>query len=157
MLLLAPQENVNDLVWIAAHWKYLAVMLGVFALYGVLLNRLLFVPIARILETREAATRGAEKSVEEVKAEESRQVAAFEAALADARRAAAQEREQMKREALGAADALKETARAEAKAQLEMSRQALAAEVEMAERSLRGNAETLAGEMLSRVLRRKVA
>ncbi len=159
LLLLAAEhaENVNDLVWIATHWKYLVVMIAVFAIYGWLLNRLLFAPIARILETREAATRSAEKTVEEVRAEESRQVAAFEAALADARRAAAQEREQLKREAQGAADALKEKARGEAKSQLELARQALAAEVAMAEKGLRADAEKLAAEMLSRVLRRKVA
>ena len=92
-----------------------------------------------------------------VQAEEARQVAAFEAALADARRIGAQERERLKREALKAADEMKEKARAETKASLELARSALQAEAGMAQANLQQTASDLALKMLSTVLRRKVA
>jgi F0F1-type ATP synthase membrane subunit b/b' len=95
--------------------------------------------------------------VETVKAEEARQVAAFEAALADARRKGAQERERLKLEALKAADEMKAKARAETKAALEMARGALQAEAGMAQSNLHQTASELALKMLSTVLRRKVA
>ena len=159
ILLLSPDTapNVNDLGYIFQHWPFVAVMIGVFFVYGLLLNRVLFKPVMRVLETREQAIQGAEKAVETVKAEEARQTAAFEAALTEARRTAAAEREKMKNEALRAADALKEKTRAETRQQLDLSRAALAKEAEMAQAGLSAHAETLARELLSRALRRKVA
>ena len=159
ILLLSPDTapNVNDLGYIFQHWPFVAVMIGVFFVYGLLLNRVLFKPVMRVLETREQAIKGAEKAVETVKAEEARQTAAFEAALTEARRTAAAEREKMKNEALRAADALKEKTRAETRQQLDLSRAALTKEAEMAQAGLSAHAETLARELLSRALRRKVA
>lgn len=161
MLLMPAPLDPNNLGSIISNWpeslKMIGLMIALFAIYGFLLNKILFAPVSRILETREAAIKGAEKSVEDVRAEESRQTARFEAEMVEARRAAAQEREKLKAEAMRAADSMKEQARNEARAQLDMSRKALAAEIEMAQKNLRADAEKLAGEMLSRVLRRKVA
>jgi F-type H+-transporting ATPase subunit b len=159
MLLLSPDTapNVNDLGYIFHHWPFVAVMIAVFFVYGLLLDRVLFKPVMRVLETREQAIKGAEKVVENVKAEEARQTAAFESALTEARRTAAAEREKMKLEALRAADELKEKTRDETRKQLAMSRAALEKEAEMAQAGLSANAEVLARELLSRALRRKVA
>ena len=149
--------NVNDLNYIIAHWPHLLIMIGAFLVYGLLLNQVLFKPVTRILEAREQSVNSSAAAVESVKAEEARQVAAFEAALADARRKGAQERERLKLEALKAADEMKAQARAETKKALEMSRAALVAEAEMAGGKLHGQANELALQMLSTVLRRKVA
>ena len=149
--------NVNDLNYIIAHWPHLLIMIGAFLVYGLLLNQVLFKPVTRILEAREQSVNSSAAAVESVKAEEARQVAAFEAALADARRKGAEERERLKLEALKAADEMKAQARAETKKALEMSRAALVAEADMAGGKLHGQANELALHMLSTVLRRKVA
>lgn len=149
--------NVNDLNYIISHWPHLLIMIGAFLIYGLLLNQVLFKPVTRILEAREQSVKSSAAAVETVKAEEARQVAAFEAALADARRKGAEERERLKHEALKAADELKEKARAETKAALEMARGALTAEAGMAQDNLHKTASELALKMLSTVLRRKVA
>ncbi len=136
------------------NWALVAVNVAIFLLLVIPTNRLLLIPLVRILEERERRTQGARAEAEAGVAQASRARADLEGQLR-----AARERAQVRRAALAATAQdderrVLESARKDARAELDRVRDGVAAELEAARATLRSDAHALAREAAAKLLGR---
>lgn len=123
----------------------LAVLYG---LYSVIVHK----PLGRVLAERRSKTEGAiEKSRADIAAAEAR-TSEYEQKLREARAAVFRGQEARRKAALEARTAALNEAREKAKAQVEAAKAGIARDREAAQQGLRGEAESLAKEIIDRIL-----
>jgi F-type H+-transporting ATPase subunit b len=120
-------------------------------LYG-LYNAIVHKPLARVLQQRRSKTEGAiEKSHADIAAAEAR-TAEYEQRLREARATIFRAQEARRKVALEARSAAVNNARAKAHAQVQAAKAEIQKETEAAQGELQGQAQTLAIEIMRRVL-----
>ena len=128
-----------------------------FVILGLLLNKILFQPYLRLLDEREQKTTGAQHDSTELEHEGARLRAQYEEKIAQARSTAAIEREGILQVAREEREKILGQARQEAEQHLTRVRQEIAAALEVERRLAATEAATIAGEIASKVIGRKVA
>ena len=128
-----------------------------FIVLGLILNKILFQPYLRLLEERERRTIGAEHDAADLEHEGARLRAQYEEKIAQAQTAAYAAKDAILQEARQQREKILGQARAEAASKLEQARREIALALEKEKALAAAEAATVAGEMVSKVLGRKVA
>lgn len=126
-------------------------------LLTILLDRLLFKPILRVMGKREEATRSARDLAERSASEARAATAEFEQQTAVARTEIYRQMDEMRRTATNERTETLARTRAEAEAQIADASARLAAEAEEARRTLTTDAEALGTAVAERILGRKAS
>lgn len=137
--------------------KLLAVLVIVFALLIAPVNRLLVQPLLRVLDERHERIEGARARAGAVAQEAESVLSGYQAALDQARRAAAAERQRQLETARREEKATSGGAREAAEEQIERARGEIDAALVTARGTLRREAELLAREAAERILGRRLA
>lgn len=130
--------------------------LAIFIAMSLLATRFLFRPYLQMRDERAAGMEGARREAEALSAEADAKLADYEAKLAAARSRAASERQKIRTEAAEHQREVTEGARSKATAALEEAHARVLAETESARSQLLPRADALAGDMVARLLGRKV-
>lgn len=153
LLVASPAQAAGDLVLIPDP-RLLVALLVLFGLLIVPVNLLVFKPIFRILDEREARTTGTRKRAEKLERDAQEILDRYQAAL----QAVREESEVARRSALEHARGESQTetarARADSERETEGARSRVAAEFEAARNALRAQSKDLARQAASRVLGR---
>lgn len=128
-----------------------------FILLNAYLKRVLFRPMARILEERKKATEGVRELARRAFEAADRKSSEFEHALQLARAEIHQEHEALRRKWTEEQAELIAKARAEADKKLEQAKQEIGLEAERAQADLNTRVESLGEEIVSSLLRRRAA
>jgi F-type H+-transporting ATPase subunit b len=128
-----------------------------FIVLGLILNKILFQPYLRLLEERERRTIGAEHDSADLEHEGARLRAQYEEKIAQAQTAAYAAKDAILQEARQQREKILGQARAEAASKLEQARREIAVALEKEKALAAAETATVAGEMVSKVLGRKVA
>jgi F-type H+-transporting ATPase subunit b len=128
-----------------------------FIVLGLILNKILFQPYLRLLEERERRTIGAEHDSADLEHEGARLRAQYEEKIAQAQRVAYAAKDAILQEARQQREKILGQARAEAASKLEQARREIALALEKEKALAAAETATVAGEMVSKVLGRKVA
>jgi F-type H+-transporting ATPase subunit b len=128
-----------------------------FIVLGLILNKILFQPYLRLLEERERRTIGAEHDSADLEHEGARLRAQYEEKIAQAQTAAYAAKDAILQEARQEREKILGQARAEAASKLEQARREIALALEKEKALAAAETTTVAGEMVSKVLGRKVA
>jgi F-type H+-transporting ATPase subunit b len=128
-----------------------------FIVLGLILNKILFQPYLRLLEERERRTIGAEHDSADLEHEGARLRAQYEEKIAQAQTAAYAAKDAILQEARQQREKILGQARAEAASKLEQARREIALALEKEKALAAAETTTVAGEMVSKVLGRKVA
>ena len=128
-----------------------------FIVLGLILNKILFQPYLRLLEERERRTIGAEHDSADLEHEGARLRAQYEEKIAQAQTAAYAAKDAILQEARQQREKILGQARAEAASKLEQARREIALALEKEKTLAAAETATVAGEMVSKVLGRKVA
>jgi F-type H+-transporting ATPase subunit b len=128
-----------------------------FIVLGLILNKILFQPYLRLLEERERRTIGAEHDSADLEYEGARLRAQYEEKIAQAQTAAYAAKDAILQEARQQREKILGQARAEAASKLEQARREIALALEKEKALAAAETATVAGEMVSKVLGRKVA
>jgi F-type H+-transporting ATPase subunit b len=128
-----------------------------FVILGLLLNKILFQPYLRLLDEREQKTTGAQHDSTELEHEGARLRTQYEEKVAQAHATAAIEREGILRVTREEREKILGQARQEAEQHLTRVRQEIAAALEVDRRLAATEAATIAAEIASKVIGRKVA
>ena len=123
----------------------------------VLLDRLLFRPIQRVIQEREAASRSARELAERSAREAATATAEFEAKTAAARAEVYKQMDDVLRVARQARTELLAETRAQAEQEIAAASAQLQAEVDEARRRLRADADALGAAAAERILGRKAS
>jgi F-type H+-transporting ATPase subunit b len=126
-------------------------------LLTVILDRLLFKPILRVIAEREHAIRSARELAERSATEARAATAEFERKTADARGEIYRQMDEMRRAALAERTEIMARTRAEADAEIAAAGEKLQAEVEQARRMLTAEADKLGSAAAERILGRTSA
>lgn len=126
-------------------------------LLTVLLDRLLFKPVLRVMAQREDAIRSARELAERSASEARAAAAEFEQKTADARGEIYRQMDEMRRSALEERAQILAATRAEAEAEVARATTVLRAETEEARRRLSAEAEALGAAAAERILGRKAS
>ncbi len=126
-------------------------------LLTVLLDRLLFKPILRVMAEREGAIRSARDLAERSASEARAAAAEFEQRTAAARADIYRQMDEMRRTATAERTETLARTRAEAEAQIAEASSRLAAEADAARRALTADAEALGAAAAERILGRKAS
>jgi len=126
-------------------------------LLTVILDRLLFKPILRVIAEREHAIRSARELAERSAAEARAAAAEFERRTADARGEIYRQMDEMRRAALAERTEIMARTRAEADAEIAAAGEKLQVEVEQARRMLTAEADKLGSAAAERILGRNAA
>jgi F-type H+-transporting ATPase subunit b len=136
--------------------KTFLVQMAVFALLVVVLKPLLFDPVLKIFEQREARTEGAKAAAREMQERAGELLRRYERELERVARVAAEERERLRTETTRLEAEILNEARTMALEMVAQGRRKLEAEVNAIQFSLGQQSEMLAREIASRVLGREV-
>ena len=128
-----------------------------FVALWLILNKILFQPYLQLLEERERRTIGAEHDSADLEHEGARLRAQYEEKIAQAQTAAYAAKDAILQEARQQREKILGQARAEAASKLEQARREIALALEKEKALAAVEAATVAGEMVSKVLGRKVA
>ena len=128
-----------------------------FIVLGLILNKILFQPYLRLLEERERRTIGAEHDSADLEHEGARLRAQYEEKIAQAQTAAYAAKDAILQEARQQREKILGQARAEAASKLEQARREIALALEKEKALAAAEAAAVAGEMVNKVLGRKVA
>jgi F-type H+-transporting ATPase subunit b len=128
-----------------------------FIVLGLILNKILFQPYLRLLEERERRTIGAEHDSADLEHEGARLRAQYEEKIAQAQTAAYAAKDAILQEARQQREKILGQARAEAASKLEQARREIALALEKEKALAAAETTTVAGEMVIKVLGRKVA
>ena len=126
-------------------------------LLTVIVDRLLFKPILRVIQQREDAIRSARELAERSATEARAAAAEFEQKTMAARAETYRQMDEMRRAALAERTEAMARTRAEADAQVTAASERLKAEAEEAKRRLEVDADALGGAVAERILGRKVS
>jgi F-type H+-transporting ATPase subunit b len=119
-------------------------------------NKLLFHPIFRVLDERDARIEGGRKRADQISAEAEATLGRYRRAVRSAREEAENDRKQMLEEARREQAQLTGSVRSEAEAQINRAREEIAVALQDARSLLRAQAEELAREAATRVLGRSL-
>ena len=128
-----------------------------FVALWLILNKILFQPYLQLLEERERRTTGAEHDSADLEHEGARLRAQYEEKIAQAQTAAYAAKDAILQEARQQREKILGQARAEAASKLEQTRREISLALEKEKALAAAEATTVAGEMVSKVLGRKVA
>jgi F-type H+-transporting ATPase subunit b len=128
-----------------------------FVALWLILNKILFQPYLQLLEERERRTIGAEHDSADLEHEGARLRAQYEEKIAQAQTAAYAAKDAILQEARQQREKILGQARAEAASKLEQARHEISLALEREKALAAAEAATVAGEMVSKVLGRKVA
>jgi len=128
-----------------------------FVALWLILNKILFQPYLQLLEERERRTIGAEHDSADLEHEGARLRAQYEEKIAQAQTAAYAAKDAILQEARQQREKILGQARAEAASKLEQARREIALALEKEKALAAAETATVAGEMVSKVLGRKVA
>ena len=128
-----------------------------FVALWLILNKILFQPYLRLLEERERRTIGAEHDSADLEHEGARLRAQYEEKIAQAQSAAYAAKDAILQEARQQREKILGEARAAAASKLEQARREISLALEKEKALAAAEAATVAGEMVSKVLGRKVA
>ena len=128
-----------------------------FVALWLILNKILFQPYLQLLEERERRTIGAEHDSADLEHEGARLRAQYEEKIAQAQTAAYAAKDAILQEARQQREKILGQARAEAASKLEQTRREISLALEKEKALAAAEAATVAGEMVSKVLGRKVA
>lgn len=128
-----------------------------FVALWLILNKILFQPYLQLLEERERRTIGAEHDSADLEHEGARLRAQYEEKIAQAQTAAYAAKDAILQEARQQREKIFGQARAEAASKLEQARREISLALEREKALAAAEAATVAGEMVSKVLGRKVA
>jgi F-type H+-transporting ATPase subunit b len=128
-----------------------------FVALWLILNKILFQPYLQLLEERERRTIGAEHDSADLEHEGARLRAQYEEKIAQAQTAAYAAKDAILQEARQQREKILGQARAEAASKLEQARREISLALEREKALAAAEAATVAGEMVSKVLGRKVA
>ncbi len=131
-------------------------IIGFFVLL-IILNRLLFKPLLKVMEERERHTGGTVKEAEEIEKEIKEGLAAYEKKLLEARVKGGEVRQKLKEEALAEEKKLLEAAGAEASKELSLMRDKITAEKDSAITKLTAETKSISREIAGRLIERKLA
>lgn len=126
-------------------------------LLTVILDRLLFKPILRVMGQREEAIRSARELAERSAAQAAQASQEFEKRTAEARSELYRQMDEMRRAATDERAAILARTRAEAEAQIAEASARLAADAEEARRKLSAEADALGAAVAERILGRKAS
>jgi F-type H+-transporting ATPase subunit b len=127
-----------------------------FVILWLILNKVLFQPYLKLLDERERRTTGAQHDSTELEHESARLRAQYEEKIAQARSLAAAERERILQTAREEREKILGEARQEAEQTLAARRKEIATALEVERRLAAAEATTIAQEIASKVLGRKV-
>lgn len=130
------------------------VQLGVFLLFFLIMNFLVFRPLGRVLDGRRSATEGAEEEAEAARAEASELVAEYDARLGAAVREASELRSDLRREAQQEANVALAEARAKHTATVASEVQAAQGAFEATRASVPAASKELGAAIAKRLLDR---
>lgn len=128
-----------------------------FVALWLILNKILFQPYLRLLEERERRTIGAEHDSADLEHEGARLRAQYEEKIAQAQTAAYAAKDAILQEARQQREKILGEARAAAASKLEQARREISLALEKEKALAAAEAAAVAGEMVSKVLGRKVA
>lgn len=128
-----------------------------FVALWLILNKILFQPYLRLLEERERRTTGAEHDSADLEHEGARLRAQYEEKIAQAQTAAYAAKDAILQEARQQREKILGEARAAAASKLEQARREISLALEKEKALAAAEAAAVAGEMVSKVLGRKVA
>jgi F-type H+-transporting ATPase subunit b len=131
-------------------------LIALFVLLVFPVNKLLFHPIFRVLDERDARIAGARKRADEVGAEAEATLGRYRSAVRSAREEAEGGRKQVLEEARREQAQLTGSVRSEAEAEINRAREAVAGALDDARSQLREQAQELAREAATRVLGRSL-
>jgi F-type H+-transporting ATPase subunit b len=123
----------------------------------IILDRLLFRPIQRVIQAREEAARSARELAERSAREAAAATAEFESRTAAARAEVYRQMDEVRRSALQARSEMISETRAQAEREVAAAASQLQAEAEEARRRLAADAETLGAQAAERILGRKAS
>ena len=126
-------------------------------LLTVVLDRLLFKPLLRVMAERQRAIASARELAERAASEARRASEEFDRKTAEARGELYRQMDEMRRTALDERAAIMTRTRAEAEAEIAAASATLQAEAEEARRRLSADAETLGAAVAERILGRKAS
>lgn len=133
------------------------VQFGIFVVMALASTQLLFKPYLRMREARDAGMDGARKDAENLSAEADAKLADYETKLASARARAQEERRTIRADAAEHLQTITTEAREAAQAAMEAATSKVRSETEKARAELMPKADTLASEIVSKLLGRSVA
>ena len=128
-----------------------------FVVLWLILDKILFQPYLRLLEERERKTTGAQHDSADLEQEGARLRAQYQEKIAQAQTAGYAAKDAILRDARQQREKILAAARQEAKQTLERVRGEIASAMEREKRLAAAEAATVAGEMVSKVLGRRVA
>jgi F-type H+-transporting ATPase subunit b len=128
-----------------------------FVILWLILNKVLFQPYLKLLDERESKTTGAQHDSAELEHEGARLRAQYEEKIGQAQSVAAVERERILQGAREEREKILAKARQEAGQTLSLRRQEIATALEAERRLAAAEAATIAAEIASKVLGRRVA
>lgn len=131
-------------------------IIGFFVLL-IILNRLLFKPLLKVMEERERQTGGTVEKAEEIEKEVKEGLAAYEKKLLEARVKGGEVRQKLKEEALAVEKKLLEAAGTEASTELSLMRDKITAEKSSAITKLRAETKSISRDIAARLIERKLA
>lgn len=154
LLASAAQASEGGLVLVPEFTGKFPMLLVLFVLLVIPANALLYKPIFRVLDAREARTVGTRKRAEKIMSDADDTLAHYERALREVREEAESDRKGHAATARQESALATAAARAEAEREMERARGEIAEALEQARQTLRSEAQGLASEAASRVLGR---
>jgi len=142
---------------VVQNWWHIPVLMVLVLVYGFLLNRVLFRPVTKVLESRKNAVQEASGLSAHSRDELQRRFAEYERVVLDARRRATQVKEAAREEAYRYRAGLLDAVRGEVSAEVKARQADLARGRDAARAELRERTHALAGAMASKVLGREVS
>ena len=133
------------------------VQFAIFVVMALVSTQLLFKPYLRMREQREEGMDGARKQAEDLSAEADAKLADYEQKLASARARAQEERRKIRSEAAEHLQSVTDKARSAAQAAVKAANEKVTSETEAARAELMPKADTLATDIVSKLLGKKAA
>ena len=134
------------------HMQHFWMLVGLFAVLSIVLNRFAFTPLLAVIEERERRMGGARERAAELSTQTEALLARHEEALRGARERAQSERQQVLGEARDGAQARVDEARGDAEQQTQSARREVDDALSTARTSLRQDADQIAEAIADRLL-----
>lgn len=133
------------------------IQFGIFVVLSIVATRFLFRPYLKMRDEREAGMEGARKEAQNLSAEADAKLEDYERRLAQARTRAQEERRKIRAEASEHMGRVTDEARSNAQAAIDAADKKVKSETAKAREELLPKADTLAADMVAKLLGRKVA
>jgi F-type H+-transporting ATPase subunit b len=154
MLLLAAKGGEHPLIDIDLT---IVIQLAIFIALSLLATKWLFKPYLKMRDDREQGIEGAREEADKLSSEADARLADYDAKLASARDRARKEQHEIRAEASAHQRELMEKTRSDATAAMDDARGKLATETESARAELLPKADSIANDMVAKLLGREVA